>query len=596
MSETNSKKRQKFLIKKMFGMKSIKDIKFINEGTYSRVFSIDLKDVKDVKDIKEYDKKDEKKVIRVCCSNLVFNRKKIDQSEFFDSGVFRETFFSGILNHPTIFSYETTNYDDELGLYKIGSMMDGDLNDPEFLKHFNEGIFFKLLEDMTNALKHIHSYSLIHSDIKPANILFKNRGSKSNFSPCTSNPCIFDSCIFKLCDFNLIQFCGQNDAKKYKIFATENYSEKNATKSIMVDIYMLGATLTYISSKEIQKEKMGIIDLKKLISKKDDIINNVGFLCYNIIYLMMTNKNDRIYLDHLTKIICAYKIHKRREERKIELLIGDIFSESICEMEVTKTGQYYGQYYLVTSISSKSIYKKNLITMMNFGHTRIKKFINSADNKNMIEYKEINMINDVSTEDKKNDKNKLGEEPKSTDVLSEKLEMILKKNYKLKRCIAKFLAYSIAYYPQDESVETWTKKYTNTQPVRVTSGRLKVTSGRNEISTKIESEEHIECDDENSCTVKEINTATIPLLSENIKIDYHLLVCDKCTKYVITRQTLDQNIQYIQTSSDDSYASGNDLSNDDLSNDDLSNDDLSSNDLSSNDLSSNNLSSNDFVQ
>src|SRR5690242_4739020 len=110
-------------------------------GTYSYVFGIS-----------------DKNVIKVYHAEKSYRNSYIDLIDYFECGSFRESFFNPLLNHKNLFKYDQVHHDPELGLYKIGQRMMGTIDDQYIIDNFNENMFFCLLEDMTRALTHLHSY------------------------------------------------------------------------------------------------------------------------------------------------------------------------------------------------------------------------------------------------------------------------------------------------------------------------------------------------------------------------------------------------------------------------------------------------------
>mgnify|MGYP003876814685 CR=1 FL=1 len=90
---------------------------------------------------------------------------------FFNSGVFRDIILNRFFSHPCIFRYDSLLYDNELGFYVVGERMPGTVFD--VINDFDTDMFFLVLKDILMALKHIHESGMIHSDVKPANILYK---------------------------------------------------------------------------------------------------------------------------------------------------------------------------------------------------------------------------------------------------------------------------------------------------------------------------------------------------------------------------------------------------------------------------------------
>src|SRR5437762_2407057 len=177
----------------------------VGSGTYSYVFGLS-----------------DAKVIKVYHAEESYRDKYIKSPKYFEAGSFRETFFNSILNHKNLFKYDSVHHDPELGLYKIGRRMQGPINSPKLTRLFNENMFFRLLGDITEGLLHLHSYGIIHSDVKPSNILY-DIDEKNNI-------------YFKLCDFNISQFCSVSNPDVYDIFASLNYCDKKEKRSIVTDV------------------------------------------------------------------------------------------------------------------------------------------------------------------------------------------------------------------------------------------------------------------------------------------------------------------------------------------------------------------------
>jgi serine/threonine protein kinase len=82
---------------------------------------------------------------------------------------------------------------------------------------------------MIEPIQYLHNNGLLHSDIKPGNILFKLNES--------------NTIEYKLTDYNIIQYANVFKDSNYYAFGTEYYIQKNEKKNFNVDTYMLGATL-----------------------------------------------------------------------------------------------------------------------------------------------------------------------------------------------------------------------------------------------------------------------------------------------------------------------------------------------------------------
>lgn len=256
---------------------------------------------------------------------------------------------------------------------------------------------------------------------------------------------------------------------------------------------MLGTTLMYLSSDKLRNEDWKQYNLDRLRENADNIINRVGSLCYNIIYLMVTDRKDRIYLDHLTKIINAYKQHSNCDKILTIKSILNIPNDN--------------DNTIITKISESSIYEKNITTMMNYGHCRIRDSIKKLDSNSIKTFRNIHSIDKLNTEHEDTYK-------KTSNILFENLRIVLVTSYGLKQDIAGFFSNVIAYYPLQRSVKEWIKQCT------------KNSNGSNKI------------------TIEDINNAAIKLCLHNINIDYHLLTCTSCLDYVKEYNDINKDKDY----------------------------------------------------
>jgi serine/threonine protein kinase len=288
-------------IVKIFNI-NLNDIKQIGQGSYSKVYKIN-----------------DNQVVKISNRPKAFRTANIKEYDYLQHGTFRELFFNPILTQKNLLQFEKIVHDDNIGFCCLAPAMKGDINDDDFFKIFNEDIFFDLLSDMTNALLHLHSHGLIHSDIKPANILYNYDENNKIY--------------FKLCDFNITQFCS-SDLPRIKIYATYNYYVEEK-RSFGLDIHMLGATiLVIIGFKDGILIDESQIDLDTVEKYKDIIIKFTSDLCYKILRMMMLPRKNRIYLDDLFTYI---KYRKYREIKNSDL----DFNENIDR--IYKNNQYIAQ-------------------------------------------------------------------------------------------------------------------------------------------------------------------------------------------------------------------------------------------------------------
>lgn len=269
-----------------------KDIVHVGSGTYSYVFSIS-----------------DTEVIKVYYSEKSFRLEFIDDPDYFEASEFRESFLNSYLDNKNLLKYNTIKYHEKLGLYKIAHRMSGSIDKAQFCKLINENLFFCLLEDMISAISHLHSYGIIHSDIKPSNILFSQNSISGQF-------------YFKLCDFNISQFCSAVHHDIYPVFATPNYSNNKENRSIMTDIFMLGTTLLAVV---LNKNNISIsddpININILTKYKNIVIKNTSQLCYDIMVLMMLPQKKRVYLSTIQKYIDRYNLDEYHPDKNTEIFV-----------------------------------------------------------------------------------------------------------------------------------------------------------------------------------------------------------------------------------------------------------------------------------
>ena len=203
-------------------------------------------------------------------------KKNINTPSFIKEPQIREIIFLSMFNHPNIVETNEIIYDDNIGYIISMEKMDGRINDSKFIKLFNEDIFYKLVYQIYNAIKYIHSFGYIHGDIKPANILYK---------------IIDDNIIFKLCDFNITQHIEIN--KKTNKFTTKLYEPDDEFTTITQDIYSFGVCIFEII---LLKLSNSFIKFTKdnLQIFKNEIIQIIG----NNGYILLT----KIAVDHYYRI------------------------------------------------------------------------------------------------------------------------------------------------------------------------------------------------------------------------------------------------------------------------------------------------------
>ncbi len=264
-----------FYIKKLKSMypELTNQIEYLGEGTYSIVFGINPN-----------------KVIKVY-KGTSFKMKYIEFDTFFESGSFREMFMNPILDHDKILKYDSIEHDPDIGFYQMGPRMNGESSDDEIINIFDVSMFYQILMDITMAIMHLHAHEIIHSDIKPTNILYQKKSD--------------GRITFKLCDFNISQIHSAYSKSKKKVFATSTYYT-DERRSIVLDIYMLGATLLRLILLRKNDDFTDVdttLSLELLHDHMDTVINITDGRCYKILCLMMAPLEKRIYLHNLIEII-----------------------------------------------------------------------------------------------------------------------------------------------------------------------------------------------------------------------------------------------------------------------------------------------------
>jgi len=243
--------------------------KIIGSGTYCVVLNIS-----------------ENEVVKVYINYESFRKEYVDKLEYLDESVLRETMFAKLFSHPNILHPNKIIVDPLLGICHVLDRMTPLV---DLCREFTREMFYQLAISILGAIKHINSLSFIHSDIKPANIMYRKEGTKYEF---------------KLIDFNITQYHNSYfyyTQWKKEIFASPSFSpdKRNEYRSIMIDIYMLGSTLLYMLLNDCNSQ----IDVIMLKSNCRKVMRIVGKKGYNLLQMMLCPIHERSTVDKLLEYI-----------------------------------------------------------------------------------------------------------------------------------------------------------------------------------------------------------------------------------------------------------------------------------------------------
>lgn len=330
-----------------------KDIVLIGYGVYGCVYGISK-----FKCLKIFNKK----------NNNCFKKFLIADKDFFRIDIFREIMFNKIINHNCIMTFDKIHYNDNLGFYLEGDKALCDLKNYIFNYSLTLDNFYLILKRMVLALKYLHSKGLIHSDIKPSNILIKDG-------------------TFFLCDLSILQYYDKKNDENKDSLSVDLYSIPSEKRSYGLDIHMLGATLLalLIFRKHNKKIYYNIHTLEKYKSIITDIYgdNQKSKLTIEILKLMMKVKLEhRIKLDdleYLTNLMIENNmksfnkatlfINKLKNDRligdgKTDIQVKDIETipkirrlETDTEKLITSIGKKISEFYDIKKLHAEYIAK-----------------------------------------------------------------------------------------------------------------------------------------------------------------------------------------------------------------------------------------------
>jgi hypothetical protein len=238
-----------------------------------------------------------------------------------------------------------------------------------------------------------------------------------------------------LCDLNLVQNYYPNvDNENIKTFSTENFSPKNETRTFMLDIYMLGATiLTCLVLKYNRKIYSSHINQSVLNDNKNLITKTYGMnlrtkIIIEIINLMLEPKNKRIYLSDLEEIIDMLKLN-----------------DSSVDLKVLDKLYFFREINNDIFLSNEKIY-------LNYGHTNNydqsfihEKFVNKLDSHEL-----VNIFKKGTEKHYVHNNNY-----RFINVLGYQLS----KFYQIEYSIGKYIAHIILMFPKQINTKTWEVMY-----------------------------------------------------------------------------------------------------------------------------------------
>ena len=237
------------------------------------------------------------------------------------------------------------NYNDLQNQTIFMIMENADMSLKKYLQQNKNGLdkdtFDQLFIDMVYALSYSYHESVVHSDIKPANILVFTKESRKKLLNLDKSE-KFDQLIFKLTDFGAgtIRMNSDNETKWSKEMTyTSNYAspeyflaEKNPAVLInfeKADIYSLGMSLLFaggLKKSDIhhfnknQDEKIHDKEMEEVISKLSEKYPSKIEILEG---MLKFDKNSRFNLNMLRKkldIILPFDSPKKRREKKLSSL------------------------------------------------------------------------------------------------------------------------------------------------------------------------------------------------------------------------------------------------------------------------------------
>ncbi|MBC8379527.1 MAG: serine/threonine protein kinase [Planctomycetes bacterium] len=157
-------------------------------------------------------------------------------------------------------------------------------------KVFNESEALEIILQLSNALSHAHSLSLIHRDVKPKNIMINKDG------------------VVKLADMGLARETSDIKAAKHeqgKAFGTPYYIAPEQIRGLVdidgrADIYALGATLFHMVTGRVPFEANTPSDvmkkhLKEPLIPPDHINTALSAGISEVVEVMMAKNRDERY-------------------------------------------------------------------------------------------------------------------------------------------------------------------------------------------------------------------------------------------------------------------------------------------------------------
>ena len=225
------------------------------------------------------------------CIYIVKELKKSSLNETEKINLKREIQIQSKLCYPNFVNLLTHFYDGNRGRYYLVFDYFEGISLEEYAKrnnNINERIIIYILKQLLYSLQYLHSYNIIHRDIKPDNILINN-----NF-----NVKIIDFGISALIDISFLFEDDEDLRSKFTQVGRRDYVcpeiINNKKYDNTCDIFSLGYTMYYLMNHQLPSEVVNINNKKERRNLVPIINNNYNRDLVLLIQSMFSdNPNDR---------------------------------------------------------------------------------------------------------------------------------------------------------------------------------------------------------------------------------------------------------------------------------------------------------------